>query len=52
MDDELFELVHVRGNQVLSSLDSGRENAFAGNAIDGIISVVGLWQVLLTHIVG
>lgn len=49
MDDELFHLVHLQGEQILAILDQHNEKE---STIDGIISAVGLRRILLTRAVG
>lgn len=47
MDDELFHLIRLQGEQILTILDDSNSAA----TVDGIICIVGLRRILLTRAV-
>lgn len=55
MEDELFQLVHLKGKKILAVLDqcdTGDEEDNFEYSVDGAISAVGLRRILLTRAVG
>lgn len=56
MENELFRLVHLKGEGILAVLDqhdmSDEEEVNFGPSIDGVISAIGLRRILLTRAVG